>query len=417
MTPRPAPAGPMLAVGLALCLGVAPAHGAPLSLHEARRRAAEQALEVERARAQEAVARAQVGEAWASSLPSLVAFGTGSLGAGRGSSGFDRPMDLLLGAGLSGSWTLVDPAAWSAAAAARQSAEGRAAMLDWAVVEARHQGSAAWIAAATAQAELAAWRQAERDAEEASRAVAARVEAGLLPAVDGARAEAELRQLRLRRVQAEGRQAQACATLLGLLREEPSARCLTEELPASPPPPEAGPATHPAVRAARASLGVSEAQLRAARFERLPSLSASGTVGAWKADDEPFAPGWSSGLAVELPLVRGGAVLAGERRAGHQEEAARAELALQERDLAVARLAAEARRASAEEALRAARASEEAAEQALELSAARHAAGLEPLVDLLATRRARDQARAARVQAQGEALLALAALERALGVP
>ena len=106
--------------------------GSPLDLDEARRLAADRALEVSLARWDAEGARGAFAQWTGAALPSITGFFDVSTGAGRTAFGFDRPVATQWGLGVSASLGLVDPATWAAAVAARRSQRGQEATVAWA---------------------------------------------------------------------------------------------------------------------------------------------------------------------------------------------------------------------------------------------------------------------------------------------
>lgn len=403
--------------GLTLVVGVTAgvARAAePLTLDEVRGRAVQQAIAVEQARASRDLARAGSGGARGELLPSVVGFGSLSTGAGLTAFGFERPASTQLGAGLQGTWTLLDPASWSAAAAARQDLAAREHLLDWAEVDARRTATRAFAAVLAAQASRTALEGAAADAERSAESVVALVGAGLRPTADGAQARAEAAVLRARLADAEAALVARCAELQALLREPVDGDCRVVP-PGAWEAPAPGPAAHPALAAAEALVRGARAGRDAATGARLPSLGADGTLAWYQADDQGGL-GWSAGLDLSVPLFTGGSGVAGSRAAAAELRLAELDLEDQERALRAALASAEARLEAARSA-RAARAEAlEAAGEALVLVQARYDAGVASLTALLDARRTRDEAAvqlAVVTAAEGEAL---AEVEAARGV-
>lgn len=403
---------------LLLLLSTRLAVAAPLSLEQARAVAVEHSLEVEAAAARATAARGDAIATWSGHLPSISAFATGSIGSGRTAFGFDRPVGTQVGVGLSGTWALVAPSSWQAAAAARQTARGKEAMALWARVEARRAATVAFADVLAATQAVSAWQTALADAQEGATAVAALVEVGTRPPADGARAQAEAAAIEARLRAAEGTEATACASLKGLLRTDPAAACSLEtpQWTTLSVPRAAPEADHPALDAARAALQATQAELTGAWLERAPTVSASGTAAAYAADGSDLGPGWSAGIDIDLPLLAGGSIAGGIQGDRGRADAAQAELDAQLRDLSVARVGAEGRFRAALAGVSAQQAALDAAQAAYELVDQRFDAGLTPLQDWLAVRRDRDTAAVNMAEARREQLSALAALEAARGV-
>jgi outer membrane protein TolC len=385
-----------------------------LSLEEVRATATDQAVAVEQARATRDAAEARAWVATAEGLPAVVGFGSVNTGAGFTAFGFPRPVQTQAGAGVRGSWTLISPAAWGAARAARQTATGQGAMVGWAMVEARRSATGGFSATRGAQEVVRALEQGEEDAKRAAEGVGAQVEAGLRPHADAARAAAEVAALQADLAAARGAAEARCAELQALLRMEITTACELE----GPGPERAadGPGAHPAMAAARATLGAAGASRSAATGGLLPTLSADGTAAWYTTDEGGGGAGWSTGLDLTVPLMASGAAARGVAAARAEEAVARLSLEDQERALRVALASADARVRAAREARRARRVAGDAADAALELVAERYANGLSPLTDWVDARRQRDAARVALAQAEAELGIAIAELEAARGV-
>jgi len=385
----------------------------PVDLEAARARAQELAVAVGRA---EAEAQRRRGVSWQSvsgTLPQVELFANASTGQGLTSFGFERPVAVQAGAGVTGSWTLVSPSAWAGAVAARHSVRGAEALLAWARVTARRDATVAVADLWAAQQELVAWQRAASDADEALQAVEGLVAAGLRPTADAARSRAVAAQLVAEEVAAEGRVVGSCARLQALLREEVSGRCEPVEVPEVSA--AAGEGAHPAVVAAEQALAAARAERSSAMLDRGPTLGATGTAAHYVAGDADGF-GWSAGLEATLPLISGGAghgALVGATAA--RDDAALA-LEAQQLDLAAATVQAEASLQAARAALDALEQAEAAAEEALTLVDARYREGLEGLEAWVAARRARDDAVVALARGRGAWLAALAEVESVRGV-
>ncbi|MCB9761365.1 MAG: TolC family protein [Alphaproteobacteria bacterium] len=401
-------------VSSALLLLALPQGALALDLGEARRVAAERSLAVERARADADAAAGDAGVVLAGSLPSVVGFADASTGAGLTAFGFPRPIQNQLGVGLTASWTLVDPGGWAAASAARRTARGQSAMVDWAMVDARRAATSTYAAALAASEEVAALRVAWEDAREAADAVASLAEAGLRPPADAAQARAAAAVLHSRLLEAEGRAGARCAELQGLIRAEVNGRCALD--PVQWAPALEGPAEHPALVAAREALGAAEATRTAAVLDRAPTVSASATGAQYAVTGGESGPGWSASVGVDVPIVAGGAGAREIQADRARVRAAEAALDDQRQALDVARVSAELRLQAARAGLEAREEALTAAQAALELVDERYANELEDITAWLAARQARDNAAVALAQAQAELGAALAEVEAARGV-
>jgi outer membrane protein TolC len=385
-----------------------------LTLGDVRAQATDQAIAVEQARARRDAAEARVWVATAESLPAVVGFGSFNTGAGFTSFGFPRPVQTQMGAGVRASWTLLSPANWGAARAARQTATGQDALVAWAMVEARRSATTAFTAARSAQQVVGALQTARDDAATAADAVSGQVAAGLRPPADAARASAEVAALEADLAAAEGAAVARCAELQALLRADVGGPCVLDG--PGPDGPADGPASHPALDAARATLGAAEGTRAAATGALTPTLAASGTAAWYTTSEATGGAGWSTGLDLTVPLTASGAGAKGVAAAKAQQAVATLALEDQERALRVALASAEARLAAARTALRAREEARAAAEAALTLVGERYANGLASLTDWVDARRQRDGASVALAQATGEFGAAVAEVEAARGV-
>lgn len=384
-----------------------------LTLEEAREAAARQSLALERARATADQAQAATWSTLSASLPAVTAFASLNTGAGLTPFGFPRPVRTQTGLGLEGSWQVVDPSGWAAAGAARANAQGQEAMVDWALVEARRQATAAYALALAAQQRAEVLEQSHADARRAAEATAALVHAGLRPEVDAQRLLAEAETARALWIQAQGDARARCAELQGLVREPLTGTCTLA--PPSWGAPLTAPGEHPALRAAEAALVASRRLTQSEALGAAPSVGASGTVARYAVDDGAGV-GWSVSVEATQPLLAGGAAAAQLDGARAAERAAQIELESQEQALDIARISAEARLEAAQAGLEAQRAARAAAERAFADLDSQHRAGLVGDLEWLEARRARDQAALGEVAAQAEQGLALAEVEAARGV-
>lgn len=385
-----------------------------LGLDEVREIAVREAVEVEMSEARVDAARADAWVATGQALPSVAGFVDLSAGAGMTSFGFERPTRTVLGIGVSARWQVVDPATWAAAAAARGSARGQEAMLRWTRSEARRQATSAYAQALAAEEVRRAWAGAALDAEEARSAVEALVGAGLRPSADLSMARADAARIRARLAWAEAEQAARCAALQGLLRQEVDGRC--ELVPVDWGPPAPGPGRHPALDAAQEALAVARAQRTASTWALAPTAEAWASRARYEVGGADGGPAWNAGVGVDVPLAAGGAGHSARSAERARVREAEVELEAQERTLAVARFAAEARLGAARTSVEALRESQQAAEVALRDVDERYQAGLEGVITWLAARRARDEASVGLAEAGAVVGEALAEVESARGV-
>lgn len=390
------------------------ATAAAVDLEATRAAAVEQAIAVEQAAARAAAAQGATWEAVGTQLPQVDLFASASQGAGLTSFGFERPVSQQAAAGVQATWQLLDPAGWAATEAARHTARGQRALLDWARVDARRDATLAVAELWTAQQQADAWRAAVDDAREALDAVQGRVDAGLRAPADAARARATLARLEALAAEAEGAVAGRCARVRALVREPVDRACdpavvdgATEgEVPQGP---------HPALVAADEVLRATRARRSGTLLERVPSLAATGTAAHYVAGDASGF-GWSTGLEARMPLVSSGAGIGRARQARADVDDATLAYEAQERELAAATIDATARHAAAGLRVEAEARALDAAEEALRLVQARYDQGLDGLEAWLIARRTRDEARASLAQARGARLAVLAELESLQGV-
>ncbi len=387
------------------------AHG--VELDEVRLRAREVAVEVARAEAEAQRRRGLTWQASSGALPQVSLFATASTGQGLTSFGFDRPVRLQAGVGVNGSWTLVAPGSWAGAVAARHSTRGAEALLDWARVQARRDGTVAVAELWAAQQERLAWQRAEDDARNALVGVQELVTAGLRPPADRARSEAVVAQLQAERVAAEGRLVGRCARLQALLRDEVSGQCTDVVVPELVVTEASG--AHPALVAAEEALAAARSSHTSVVMGRVPTVAATGTAAHYLADDRDGF-GWSAGVQATLPVLSGGAGAGAMVSASAARDDAALALEAQQLDLSAALVEAEAAHDAARADLDALTRAEAAASEALDLVDARYRQGLEGLEAWLAARRSRDEAAAALARGRGAHLAALAELEAVRGV-
>jgi outer membrane protein TolC len=398
---------------LALC-----ASASALTLDEARALAAERAVEVQRQAASAEVASGAALEALADNLPTIAAFGSVNTGAGFTSFGIARPPSTQIGGGLSGSWLVLSPSGWAAAAAARRSARGEVALLDWARATARRDATVAYAEALAAEETLAARQRAAADAARAAEGVASLAAAGVRPDADRARAQATAAALAADEVAVAGEVAARCAALQSLLGLDIDGRCELEAVAWDEPAAGGGP--HPAVIAAEEALGAARAARQSTMLARAPSLSAEGSAGEYVAVQPDVGTvsgtGWNAQLRLDVPLAASGGGVGRLRQARGAQSAAEAALEAQERALGLARIAAEARFESAAAAAGAREDAVRAADEALALVDARYRQGLEDLEAWLLARRDRDESLVAMAAARAEVGRALAEVEAVRGV-
>src|SRR5690606_7664613 len=176
-------------------------------------------------------------------------------------------------------------------------------------------------------------------------------------------------------------------------------------------------ATEPplAVRQSEALVAIREQALRAARAERLPTLSLTSSLagvaypgsGAFPAAGD-FRANWTVGAVVQVPLLTGGRLRAGEMAAAADLTEARAALQ-QTRELSELDRAAALQDLAAAEALwEASAGTVQQAQRAYEIAELRHREGLSTQLELSDARLALEIAQANRVQAARDVQVARA---------
>ncbi len=248
----------------------------------------------------------------------------------------------------------------------------------------------------------------------------ASLEVGRRTRFDVTRAEVDLSNARITKIQADNGVATSRATLSAAIGEPVSDARLDERAQADAPDPRPEEAVERALRA-RPELAAldlrmraSEASLAAARSAWFPVLSATGQYG-WRGQDFPLVHDWQVGATLSWPFLNGGAdeARADERRgAVEQARAARAAEVLQVRadveQAALAVIEAHARRDVSLVLLG-------QAQENLELAEGRYQAGVGSIVELTDAQAALTSARAQHVRAGYDLATARARLARAIG--
>jgi outer membrane protein TolC len=183
------------------------------------------------------------------------------------------------------------------------------------------------------------------------------------------------------------------------------------------------PASRPAAAAADAAVAVRQQLVRAARADRLPSLSVATTLSHQSFPDQVspfdarFFRNWNAEVRLAIPIFQGLRTVGAIRRAEAALEQARAERAEVEEQVAldVAQARAELERAGALVGAR--RATVRQARRAQQLASVRYANGMSTQLEVTDARLLAQQAEINQVQATRDYLFALAQLERALGRP
>ncbi len=181
----------------------------------------------------------------------------------------------------------------------------------------------------------------------------------------------------------------------------------------------------PSVQAAREQVAVQEALVRAARGERLPTVSAFGNFSYQSFPDRVLPEGlpggdeWREdfgvGVRLSVPIFEGGALRAGidAARVSSRRAVLESRLLLQGVELEVA--AAFASYEAARARIEARRGTVEQAERALELGELRFETGMATFLEVSSARLALRRARLNEAQALHDYLTALAAIEHATG--
>lgn len=242
--------------------------------------------------------------------------------------------------------------------------------------------------------------------------------------------EVYLSEHELARVAAEGAAETARADLNTVLGREPTA-----SVQIAPPERSEDPASalaklsreeylarvlakSPRLAAARAVTREARAGIAAARAGWLPSLFASGSYG-WKQDDDLALDDyrtWSASIAVSYPLFDGLRNYTRHRQAAARARAAAYATEAQERAVALEAIHLYRGRVTAAQQLITSRAAREHAAVHLRVVSDRFDVGLVSNVTLVDAQAARDRAEANLVGAASGVAIALAAMERLLGV-
>ena len=424
-----------------------PAAAAELTLQACRKNARLEHPAVAASRAQTAAAQARSAIALSGFLPTLdgdASFlatrgsGGASLGTGRG------PGNAPTTAPISGSRGLLGPAdfeLWSGGITLRQTiwdfgrttnrlqsanaAADEARALEEVQREVVDVAAEATFRAALASDELVqAMEEAKRQAEAHLSLAKARAEVGLRSTYDVARAEVEVADAEYRLIQATNARDLTLANL--------ASACGFPELPdetslVTPPPRGVGDVPPldqaldealdrlPDARAARLSVEVAAQRLDESWSELFPSLGATGNIGLRGTSLDELGAGWTATVNLSIPLVAGGADLAGIREARANLAAAQANLESFRRSLRVdiqsgilavtesrARLAAATKR-------------EAAAEEGMRLAEGRYQTGLGSVLELADAQATLASSRADRVRSALDVSVAAAQLDRLLG--
>lgn len=431
-----------------ILLAAAPAVGEPWSLEACRESARAQHPEAAASRALTAAAAARRAIAFSGFLPRASAQGSFLVGRGGGSS---RAGVVGSGAGgqfpvgsVSGSGAFFGPAdfeVWTANLSVQQTvwdfgrtlnryrlarAEARRALAQQQLAEeiVDVAAEAAYRTALAADELVAAMDESLRQAGAHLELARGRAEVGMAAPYDVSRAEVEVARAEVRLIQAENGRELAFAQL--------AIACGLDALPEGTALAEAPPRVLPALpsleaamdeameslpemREARAAVEAAERAYGATVSELFPSLDLTGTASLRGREFDDLQPGWTAVVSLSVPIVNGGADLAGIRERRALLAAAQADFTRLRRalrlDLETALLAVQ--EASAR--LGAAEAMERSAAQGLSLAEGRYQTGLGSALELADAQSQLATARAERVQSALDLSISLARLERLLG--
>jgi len=248
----------------------------------------------------------------------------------------------------------------------------------------------------------------------------ASLEVGRRTRFDVTRAEVDLSNARITKIQADNGVATTRATLSAAIGEPVGDAHLDVRAQADAPDPRPEEAVERALRARPELIALdlrtraSEASLSAARSAWFPVLSAAGQYG-WRGQDFPLVHNWQVGATLSWPFLNGGADearVAELRGAVEQARAARAAEVLQVRadveQAALAVIEAHARRDVSQVLVG-------QAQENLELAEGRYQAGVGSIVELTDAQAALTSARAQQVRAGYDLATARVRLARAIG--
>lgn len=283
---------------------------------------------------------------------------------------------------------------------------------------------AAYRSALAADELVAAMSESLRQAQAHLDLARGRAEVGMAAPYDVSRAEVEVAQAEVRLIQAKNAKELTMAQLAiacgldalpeGAVLHQAPPRAIPE-LPSLEAAMEEAMEALPEMREARAAVEAAERAYRAAISELFPSLDLTGTASLRGREFDDLQPGWTAAISLSVPIVNGGADLAGIREQRALLAATQANFVQLRRalrlDLETALLAVE--EASAR--LAAAEAMETSAAQGLSLAEGRYQTGLGSALELADAQSQLANARAERVQSALDLSISLARLERLLG--
>ncbi|MFL5263548.1 MAG: TolC family protein [Anaeromyxobacteraceae bacterium] len=248
----------------------------------------------------------------------------------------------------------------------------------------------------------------------------ASLEVGRRTRFDVTRAEVDLANARIQKIQADNGLANARAALAGAIGEDLGDSRLAE--PAAPEEPDPDPRAavaralraRPELAALDRRIAAAESAASAARDAWYPTLGASGQLG-WRGSDLPLSRTWQVLGTLTWPFLNGGADVARAAEASAAADAARATLAAEVLQVKVeveqaALAVGEARARRDVSKVLVAQATEN-----LELAEGRYQAGVGSIVDLVDAQAALTSARAQRIRSGYDLATARARLVRTLG--
>jgi outer membrane protein len=246
------------------------------------------------------------------------------------------------------------------------------------------------------------------------------LEVGRRTRFDVTRAEVDLENARIQKIQADNGLANARAALAGAIGEDLGDARLAEPAAPEEPDPDPRAAVERALRARPELLALdrriaaAESAAAAARDTWYPTLGASGQLG-WRGSDFPLSRTWQVLGTLTWPFLNGGADVARASEASAAADAARAALAAEvlqvKVDVEQAALAVGEARARRD----VSKVLVVQATENLELAEGRYQAGVGSIVDLVDAQAALTSARAQRIRAGYDLATARARLVRTLG--
>ncbi len=277
-----------------------------------------------------------------------------------------------------------------------------------------------------AKALLAAEGSSLQDARAILDAAEQRHRAGLATIADVLQARTALSQVELSLAGVQGTVATTrgvLATAMGL----PTNTGFDIDLPAEDPPLaeigasvetylELTQARRPELHAARARVRESDAHVRKVLSDRLPAITATGSMGrVYRDNPDRFSDPYAATIQLRLPLFDGFSSEYDLARSKAEAEAARARLAALEQAAALEVWTSYYRLQTAEQRLRMTADLLQSATQSHEVAQGRYTAGVGTILDLLSAQSTLERARALRVQAISDWQISLAQLAHDTG--